>query len=48
MAGLAPQDRVIDSPPETLQNGDTVQLAPATASSTSTQTGPPAAPTMGN
>jgi hypothetical protein len=47
-AGLAPQDRVIDSPPETLQNGDTVQLAPATASPTSTQTGPPAAPTMGN
>jgi RND family efflux transporter MFP subunit len=31
-AGLAPQDRVIDSPPETLQNGDVVQLA-ATASS---------------
>jgi RND family efflux transporter MFP subunit len=26
-AGLSPQDRVIDSPPETLQNGDTVQLA---------------------
>jgi RND family efflux transporter MFP subunit len=47
-AGLAPQDRVIDSPPETLQNGDTVQLATATASSTSTQTGPPAAPTTGN
>jgi RND family efflux transporter MFP subunit len=47
-AGLAPQDRVIDSPPETLQNGDMVQLATATASSTSTQTGPPAAPTTGN
>ena len=47
-AGLAPQDRVIDSPPETLQNGDTVQLATATASSTSTQTGPPAAPTTGH
>ena len=47
-AGLAPQDRVIDSPPETLQNGDTVQLATATASSPSTQTGPPAAPTTGN
>jgi RND family efflux transporter MFP subunit len=47
-AGLAPQDRVIDSPPETLQNGDTVQLAPATASSTSTQTRPPAAPTTAN
>jgi multidrug efflux pump subunit AcrA (membrane-fusion protein) len=26
-AGLSPQDRVIDSPPETLQTGDTVQLA---------------------
>lgn len=47
-AGLAPQDRVIDSPPETLQNGDTVQLATATASSTSTQAGPPTAPTTGN
>jgi RND family efflux transporter MFP subunit len=29
MAGLAPQDRVIDSPPETLQNGDAVQLPAA-------------------
>jgi RND family efflux transporter MFP subunit len=27
--GLAPQDRVIDSPPETLQSGDAVQLAAA-------------------
>ena len=27
VAGLDPQDRVIDSPPETLQSGDTVQLA---------------------
>jgi RND family efflux transporter MFP subunit len=27
IAGLAPQDRVIDSPPETLQSGDAVQLA---------------------
>src|SRR5260370_10031362 len=26
-AGLTPQDRVIDSPPETLQGGDQVQLA---------------------
>ena len=34
-AGLAPQDRVIDSPPETLQNGDAVQLAAAATSSTS-------------
>jgi RND family efflux transporter MFP subunit len=32
IAGLDPQDRVIDSPPETLRSGDTVQLAstPAT------------------
>jgi RND family efflux transporter MFP subunit len=28
-AGLAPQDQVIDSPPETLQSGDVVQLAAA-------------------
>jgi RND family efflux transporter MFP subunit len=33
-AGLAPQDRVIDSPPETLRTGDTVELAAATPSST--------------
>src|SRR5580704_14853232 len=33
-AGLGPQDRVIDNPAETLQNGDTVQLASTTASST--------------
>jgi len=30
IAGLTPQDRVIDSPPETLQSGDVVQLAAAT------------------
>jgi RND family efflux transporter MFP subunit len=30
VSGLAPQDRVIDSPPETLQSGDVVQLAAAT------------------
>ena len=29
-AGLSPSDRVIDSPPETLQSGDAVQLAAAT------------------
>jgi RND family efflux transporter MFP subunit len=29
-AGLAPGDRVIDSPPETLQSGDAVQLATVT------------------
>jgi RND family efflux transporter MFP subunit len=32
-AGLAPQDRVIDSPPETLQSGSVVQLAAATPTS---------------
>jgi RND family efflux transporter MFP subunit len=47
-AGLAPQDRVIDSPPETLQNGDTVELAAATPSSTAPQAGAPASPTKGN
>jgi multidrug efflux pump subunit AcrA (membrane-fusion protein) len=31
-AGIAPSDRIIDSPPETLQTGDAVQLAPATPS----------------
>jgi RND family efflux transporter MFP subunit len=40
-AGLSPQDRVIDSPPETLQAGDTVQVA---ASSTATQAGGPTSP----
>jgi RND family efflux transporter MFP subunit len=34
--GLAPTDRVIDSPPETLQEGDTIQLAAAKGLSTST------------
>jgi RND family efflux transporter MFP subunit len=43
-AGLSPQDKVIDSPPETLQTGDTVQVAPPTASSTATQPGAPAKP----
>jgi len=43
-AGLAPQDQVIDSPPETLQNGDTVQLAASTPSSTATPAGTPASP----
>jgi RND family efflux transporter MFP subunit len=36
-AGLAPQDQVIDSPPETLQNGDAVQLAAGTSSPPTTQ-----------
>jgi RND family efflux transporter MFP subunit len=33
-AGLTPQDRVIDSPPETLRTGDIVELAAATPSPT--------------
>jgi RND family efflux transporter MFP subunit len=41
-AGLSPSDRVIDSPPETLQSGDAVQLAAATPTPTSTQAGLPA------
>jgi RND family efflux transporter MFP subunit len=32
VAGLSPSDRVIDSPPETLQSGDQVQLAETTPS----------------
>jgi RND family efflux transporter MFP subunit len=47
-AGLAPGDRVIDSPPETLQSGDVVQLATTPASSTSTQAGAPITSTTGN
>ena len=47
-AGLGPQDRVIDNPAETLQNGDTVQLASTTASSTSTETGTPTTSARGN
>src|SRR6266446_287454 len=43
-AGLTPQDRVIDSPPETLQNGDTVQLAASTPSTTATPAGAPTSP----
>jgi RND family efflux transporter MFP subunit len=44
-AGLASQDRLIDSPPETLQSGDQVQLADATPSSSSA---PAVAPTSAN
>jgi RND family efflux transporter MFP subunit len=43
-SGLSPQDRVIDSPPETLQTGDTVQLAAPTPSPTAAQAGTAAAP----
>jgi RND family efflux transporter MFP subunit len=45
-AGLDPQDRLIDSPPETLQSGDVVQLAAATPSSTATQAGSPTPPAI--
>src|SRR5580704_3791007 len=38
-AGVSTSDRVIDSPPETLQSGDTVQLAAATSSSASQYAG---------
>jgi RND family efflux transporter MFP subunit len=47
-AGLAAQDRVIDSPPETLRSGDLVRLAAAaTPSPTSTQAGAPTPSTAG-
>jgi hypothetical protein len=36
-AGLAPQEKVIDSPPETLQSGDAVQVAGARPSADPTQ-----------
>ena len=38
-AGLSPSDKVIDSPPETLQSGDTVQLAPTPTSAGGQQAG---------
>ena len=43
-AGLSPSDQVIDSPPETLQNGDVVRIAAATLSPALQQVGtqPPA------
>ena len=47
-AGLDPQDRVIDSPPETLQSGDAVELAAASSSSPSTEAGAPSPATKGN
>jgi hypothetical protein len=47
-AGLAAQDRVIDSPPETLQSGDTVQLAAAPPLSAATPAGAATPPTKGN
>jgi RND family efflux transporter MFP subunit len=41
VAGLSTSDRVIDSPPETLQSGDAVQLAAAAPSSSSAQADAP-------
>jgi hypothetical protein len=40
ISGLAPQNRVIDSPPETLQAGDTVRLASAAANAGATASAP--------
>jgi RND family efflux transporter MFP subunit len=45
--GLGPQDRVIDSPPETLRNGDVVRLAAATPSPKSAQAREPTRSTNG-
>jgi hypothetical protein len=42
-AGLSPQDQVIDSPPETLLSGDTVQVGPTTGSAP-TRAGKPNSP----
>jgi RND family efflux transporter MFP subunit len=47
-AGLTPQDRVIDSPPETLQSGDEVKLAEATSSSSSAPAGAAPSPSGAN
>jgi hypothetical protein len=44
-AGLSPQDPVIDSPPETLQSGDAVQVEPASGSAPK-PTGKPNSPAM--
>jgi RND family efflux transporter MFP subunit len=46
-AGLSPSDRVIDSPPETLQSGDAVQLA-LTPASLSAQQAASETPTTAN
>ena len=47
-AGLAPQDQVIDSPPETLRSGDVVQLAAATPAPISIQAAAPTSPAPEN
>ena len=41
VAGLTPSDRVIDSPPETLQTGDQVQLAATPPAGTAPAAVPP-------
>jgi hypothetical protein len=43
-AGLSPQDEVIDSPSETLQAGDIVQVAPPPPSAPATQAATPGSP----
>jgi hypothetical protein len=43
-AGLSPQDKVIDSPSETLQAGDTVQVPPPPPSAPATQAATPGSP----
>jgi RND family efflux transporter MFP subunit len=48
VAGLTPQDRVVDSPPETLQNGDAVQLAAPAPPWPSAQAGTPTPQIKGN
>jgi RND family efflux transporter MFP subunit len=47
-AGLAPQDQVIDSPPETLRSGDVVQLAAPTPVPISIQAAAPTSPAAEN
>jgi RND family efflux transporter MFP subunit len=47
-AGLAPQDQVIDSPPETLRSGDVVQLAAPTPAPISIQAAAPTSPAPEN
>jgi multidrug efflux pump subunit AcrA (membrane-fusion protein) len=40
VSGLLPTDRVIDSPPETLQDGDQLQLASTSQSNTTASAAP--------
>src|ERR1700716_1851366 len=41
VAGLTPSDRIINSPPETLANGDAVRVAQATSQAAATSPAPP-------